>query len=113
MSPQTPELAPADAASVFAALGDATRLALLSRLNDGSARSIVQLTDGTGLTRQGVSKHLRILEGAGIVKSERVGRKHLFVLDPAAIDGARHYLDFVCEQWDEALLRLRAFVEER
>ena len=104
---------PVDPAPVFAALGDATRLALISRLSDGQARSITQLTDGLSLTRQGVTKHLRILEQAGIVASERIGRESRFVFTPAPISDARTYLDRVSQQWDDALMRLKAFVEEK
>ena len=103
---------PADPAPVFAALGDATRLELIARLSDGQAHSITQLTDGLSLTRQGVTKHLRILEQAGIVASERVGRESRFVFTPAPISYARQYLDRVSAQWDDALRRLKAFVEE-
>ncbi len=102
----------ADPAPVFAALGDATRLALVSRLGDGKPRSIVQLTEGVGITRQGVTKHLRILERAGIVMSVRVGRESRFVFDPGAIVEARDYLDRASKQWEHAIARLKALVEE-
>lgn len=98
-------------ASVFAALGDATRLELVSRLGDGQARSISQLTDGLGLTRQGVTKHLRVLEEVGIVYSSRVGRENQFTYAPEPVERVRTYLDTVSEQWDDALARLKAFVE--
>ncbi len=98
-------------APVFAALGDPTRLALISRLGDGQARSIAQLSNGFELTRQGVTKHLRVLEEAGIVASSRVGRENHFSYVPEPIEGVRSYLDSVCEQWDDALSRLKAFVE--
>lgn len=101
-----------DPSPVFAALGDPTRLALVSRLNDGEARSIARLSDGLGLTRQGVTKHLRVLEQAGIVRSDRVGRESRFVYRPESIDRARSYLDAVAEQWENALARLKAFVED-
>ncbi len=104
--------ASADPAPVFSALGDATRLALVSRLSDGQPRSIAQLTDGLGLTRQGVTKHLRVLERAGIVTRRRVGRESRFVFTPAPIDEVRTYLDRVSRQWDDALARLKAFVED-
>lgn len=103
--------APADPVPVFAALGDATRLELVSRLSDGRPKSIAQLTGGLGQTRQGVTKHLRILEQAGIVASERVGRESRFVFTPDPIADARHYLDRVSRQWDDAITRLKAFVE--
>jgi DNA-binding transcriptional ArsR family regulator len=100
-----------DPAPVFAALGDRTRLALLSRLSDGGRRSIAHLSRDTHLTRQAVTKHLRVLEHAGLVESSRVGRESLFGFRPAALGQARSYLDEVSRQWDDALGRLRAFVE--
>ena len=99
------------AASVFAALGDATRLELVTRLNNGGARSIAQLAEGLDLTRQGVTKHLRVLERAGIVRSTTVGRESQFVYVPGAVKRATSYLETVSRQWDEALSRLKALVE--
>jgi DNA-binding transcriptional ArsR family regulator len=96
---------------VFAALGDATRLTLVGRLVDGQPHSIAQLADGLDLTRQGVTKHLRVLQRAGIVKATRVGRESRFTYVAHPVDRARSYLDAVSAQWDEALARLRAFVE--
>lgn len=113
MSPRQPEFLPAEAAPMFAALGDPTRLFLLSRLRDGKPRSIVQLAGGLPLTRQGVSKHLRVLEQAGMVTSQRVGRESRFVLDHAGIAGARDYLERASRQWDKAVARLKALVEDR
>jgi DNA-binding transcriptional ArsR family regulator len=101
----------AEAAPVFAALGDSTRLALVYRLIDGQPRSIIQLGDGLSLTRQGVTKHLRVLERAGILTSKSVGRESLFVYVPETVERARSYLESVSAQWDEALLRLKTFVE--
>jgi len=101
----------ANPAPVFAALGDATRLALVSRLSDGHARSITQLTDGLRLTRQGVTKHLRVLEHAGIVNSSRVGRESQFTYVPEPIEQLRSYVDTVSRQWDDALSSLKSFVE--
>jgi DNA-binding transcriptional ArsR family regulator len=98
-------------ASVFAALGDTTRLSVLARLAKGEPQSISRLTEDTRLTRQAVSKHLRVLEGAGVVRSLRVGRESRFTLEPRPIDEARDYLDLVSQQWDAALARLKAFVE--
>ena len=100
------------AAPVFAALGDATRLALVARLSDGKQRSIVQLTDGLELTRQGVTKHLHVLREAGIVVCTRVGRESRFSIRPDPVLRARDYLTRASAQWDEAIERLRASVEE-
>jgi len=99
-------------ATVFAALGDETRLTVLSKLLGGEPQSISRLTDGTQLTRQAVSKHLRVLEDAGVVRSARAGRETLFELEAKSIDDARAYLDRIARQWDDALGRLKAFVEK-
>ncbi len=98
-------------APVFAALGDPTRLFLLARLSDGEARSIAALSAETALTRQAVTKHLHVLEEVGMVESRKIGRESRFAFRPDPISGARAYLDAVSRHWDEALERLRAFVE--
>ena len=99
-------------APVFAALGDETRLALVAKLCGRQPYSISQLTQGSKLTRQAITKHLRVLESAGIVHSVRTGRESLFEFDPQPIEGIKQYLDFVSEQWDQALSRLKSFVED-
>jgi DNA-binding transcriptional ArsR family regulator len=101
-----------DPAPVFAALGDRTRLSLLLRLSDGRARSITTLSMATSLTRQAVTKHLRVLEDAGLVAASRVGRESLFASRPEALADARSYLETVSAQWDENLARLRTHVED-
>jgi DNA-binding transcriptional ArsR family regulator len=98
-------------ALVFAALGDATRLSLVAKLCTGEPRSISQLTHGSKLTRQAITKHLHVLESAGIVHGERAGRESLFEFDLEPIAEISEYLTFVSEQWDHALSRLKAFVE--
>ena len=105
---ETPER---DTASLFAALGDRTRLSLLTKLSDGQTRSIARLSAGTDLTRQAVTKHLRVLEEAGLVISSKVGRESQFAFRPEPIDDIRAYLDSVSRQWGDALSRLQAFVE--
>jgi DNA-binding transcriptional ArsR family regulator len=99
-------------ASVFAALGDETRLAVLGRLCNGVPLSISRLTAGTNLSRQAVTKHLRVLANAGVVRSVRVGRESLYELEPQPIEEVRDYLDQVSKQWDDALARLKSHVEE-
>ena len=100
-----------DSAPVFAALGDATRLELISRLSDGKPHSIVQLADGLDLTRQGVTKHLHVLKQAGMVSCERIGRESRFTIRPDPIAKARDHLTRASAQWDEAIKRLRVSVE--
>jgi DNA-binding transcriptional ArsR family regulator len=98
-------------APIFAALGDGTRLALIARLSHGDLCSISQLTEGSRLTRQAITKHLRVLEHAGIVRGMRRGRESLFAFNPEPIQQAKSYLDLVSEQWDQTLSRLKSFVE--
>jgi DNA-binding transcriptional ArsR family regulator len=100
-----------DPTAVFAALGDRTRLALLIRLADGETRSIAGLSADTELTRQAVTKHLRVLEQAGLVGHLRIGRESRFAYRPGPVAEARACLDAVSAQWDGALGRLRRFVE--
>jgi DNA-binding transcriptional ArsR family regulator len=97
---------------LFAALGDKTRLALMAKLSTGQPSSIAQLTTGSRLTRQAISKHLRVLQRAGIVHSIRAGREIRFSLDLRPIGEMQDYLDLISRQWDQALARLRAFVED-
>ena len=99
-------------APVFAALGDQTRLSLVTKLCRGRHYSIAQLTEGSRLTRQAITKHLRVLQRTGIVRCVRAGRESRFELDPQPIQEVKAYLDSVSKQWDEALFRLKAFVEE-
>ena len=97
---------------MFAALGDTTRLALVAKLSRGDLSSISQLTQGSRLTRQAVTKHLRVLERAGVLRSQRHGRESLFALNPEPLQAAKNYLESISAQWDHALARLKAFVEE-
>jgi DNA-binding transcriptional ArsR family regulator len=100
------------AAPVFAALGDETRLALVARLCAGGPLSIARLSDGSRVTRQAITKHLNVLAAAGLVRGTRRGRERVWELEPRRLDEARKYLDRVSRSWDEALDRLRTFVEE-
>jgi DNA-binding transcriptional ArsR family regulator len=99
-------------ASVFAALGDETRLSLIGKLSNGPPLSIARLAEGSTLTRQAIAKHLRVLEGAGVVRGDRVGRESRFAFRPEPIKDLQSYLARVSEQWDDALGRLKAFVED-
>jgi DNA-binding transcriptional ArsR family regulator len=97
---------------VFAALGDETRLALVSRLCTSGPLSIARLTEGTNVTRQAITKHLRVMADAGLVHVSRTGRESRWELAPERLDDARKHLDVISQQWDAALARLKAFVEE-
>jgi DNA-binding transcriptional ArsR family regulator len=99
-------------APLFAALGDETRLRLVARLSNQGPQSIARLTEGSRVTRQAVAKHLRVMEHARLVRCTRRGRESVWQLDLHRLADARHYLDEISAQWDNALARLRAFVEE-
>ena len=101
-----------DAVPVFAALADATRLSLIGRLSVEGPLSITLLSEGTGVTRQAITRHLYALDDAGLVRNARRGRERVWELDLKRLEVARRYLDQVSMQWDAAALRLKAFVEE-
>jgi len=98
-------------AQVFAALGEETRLSLLARLCGGERRSITALAKGSRLTRQAITKHLRLLESVGLVRSSRAGRELLFEFRPEPIADAQKYLGDIALEWDQTLGRLKHFVE--
>lgn len=102
----------AASAPVFAALGEPQRMLLVSRLCEKGPLSVTQLKEGTSITRQAVAKHLRVLEAAGLAHSERSGRETMWALDRRPLAKARDHLDVIARQWDEAIERLRAFVED-
>jgi DNA-binding transcriptional ArsR family regulator len=104
--------APKIPAPLFAALGDETRLRIVSRLCDEGPMSITRLTAGSRVTRQAVTKHLRVLKKAGLVRSAWHGRESVWRLEQQRLAEARHYLEAISSQWDRALGRLRQFVEE-
>jgi DNA-binding transcriptional ArsR family regulator len=104
---------PAAAAPVFAALGDETRLAIVTRLCSEGPQSIVRLTEGTDVSRQAITKHLHALAHAGLVRSQRDGRERIWELQTRRLADARRYLDQISAQWDAAIDRLRALVEDR
>ena len=112
MSKQPRERDAAGAAALFAALGDRTRLQLLQRLSDGGPASISELGDRFSLTRQGVTKHLRVLEAAGVIGGRRVGREHIWKINRPRLDAARRHLEVIARGWDQALTRLKALVED-
>jgi len=100
------------AAPLFAALGDETRLRVVARLCKDGPQSIAKLTAGADVTRQAVSKHLAVLQAAGLVKRTRAGRESVYELAPRRLAEAHRWLDVISAQWDDTLERLRAFVED-
>lgn len=100
-------------APLFAALGDETRLRLIVLLCAGGAVSIAQLTSGTEITRQAVTKHLHVLADVGLVRGIKVGRERLWEFEPTQLEEARRSLDVIARQWDHALDKLKIAVERR
>ena len=98
-------------APIFAALGDEMRLRLIAALCVGGAMSITQLTSGTDLTRQAITKHLDVLAAAGLVRDVKVGRERLWEFEPTQLDEARRSLEAIAQQWDHALAKLKLAVE--
>jgi DNA-binding transcriptional ArsR family regulator len=101
----------ADSAPIFAALGDEMRLRLVGTLCLGGAMSIAQLTAGTDITRQAITKHLAVLSAAGLVRDVKVGRERLWEFEPARLEAARRSLESISRQWDHALGKLKLAVE--
>ncbi len=99
-------------APLLAALGDESRLQIVKRLCECGPLSIAKLTQGSNISRQGVTKHLNALHKAGLVRSERHGREHIWKLEPRRIDEVMRYLAQISRQWDDALARLRSTVED-
>lgn len=107
MSPAKPQ----NMAHVFAALGEPTRLKLVAVLCAGGALSIAQLTANTNISRQAVTKHLKVLADAGVARGMKSGRERLWQLDPIRLDEAKRTLETIGQQWEVALGRLKAFAE--
>lgn len=101
-----------DAAPLFAALGDETRLRLLGRLSSGGPGSIARLSAKSQVSRQAITKHLQVLSEAGLVRSKRRGRERIWELEPKRLADAHEYLGRISRQWDNALERLKRFVED-
>jgi DNA-binding transcriptional ArsR family regulator len=113
MSPAAHEARLKKRASVFAALGDETRLKLVDELSRGQPRSITSLSEGAKITRQAITKHLRVLEGVGLVRNVKSGRESLFEFNPKPLGDAEEALQFFSKQWDGALSKLKKFIEKQ
>jgi len=112
MSKRRVELGLAEAALLFAALGDETRLALLRRLSDGGPASISTLGESFQISRQAITKHLQFLAAAAIIDGKRAGREHVWALNPARLEEAQRCLETIGRGWDDALGRLKRQLEE-
>ena len=102
----------AESAAIFFALGDETRLGLVSRLCDAGPTSIAKLTQSFDMTRQAITKHLQFLAVASIIEGKRAGREHVWALNPARLAEAQRCLEMIARGWDDALVRLKRQLEE-
>jgi len=111
MSKRRAELGLAEAALLFAALGDETRLALLRQLSEGGPASIKTLAENFQVSRQAVTKHLQFLASADVIAGKRAGREHVWALNPARLAEAERCLEVIARGWDDALGRLKGHLE--
>jgi DNA-binding transcriptional ArsR family regulator len=102
----------AEAAPIFAALGDETRLRIVARMCGEGPLSIMRLAHGASVSRQAITKHLHALEEAGLARSSRIGRERIWELRTRRLAEATRSLDQISQHWDRALDRLRALVEK-
>jgi DNA-binding transcriptional ArsR family regulator len=112
MSKRRVELGLAEAALLFAALGDETRLALLRRLSEGGPASISALSESFRISRQAVTKHLQFLAAAAVIDGKRAGREHVWALNATRLGEAQRWIEIIARGWDDALERLKAHLEE-
>lgn len=112
MSGKRPGRGPAAAAAVFAALGDETRMAFVTRLGAEGPLSTAELGEGAAISRQAIARHLHVLAAVGLVRGDRHGRDRVWTLEPRPLAEARRHLEQISRQWDDALSRLRALVED-
>lgn len=99
-------------ASVFDALGDPNRLRIVIGLCDTGPRSTLQVAQGISLSRQAATKHLELLLAAGVVSSAKHGRERVWTVRPQPLTAAGDYLTTLSASWDQAIQRLRRFVED-
>jgi DNA-binding transcriptional ArsR family regulator len=101
-----------EAVPIFAALGDPVRLAIVARLCKDGPLPTIELKQGVPVSRQGITKHLRVLEDAGLVSSGRVGRDRQWRMQAQQLTAVRDYLNWISAQWDRRLERLKRVVED-
>jgi len=82
-------------------------------MSDGGPLSIASLADGFDISRQAISKHLRVMSDAGLARSGRRGRETVWQLEQGGLAEARRYLQLIAKDWDDRLRRLKVFVEAR
>ena len=98
--------------SIFAALADPIRRGLLVDLAEHSPRTATQLAEDYPITRQGILKHLTILEDAGLVAVHQSGREKRYTLTPEPLEELDRWIENIGAKWDERLLRLKTLLEQ-
>jgi DNA-binding transcriptional ArsR family regulator len=96
---------------IFAAIADSTRRDLLVKLAEISPRTATQLAKEYPITRQGILKHLNILEAAGLVAVQQQGREKRYSLTPEPLGDLEAWIKQLGAKWDERLLRLKTMLE--
>ncbi len=96
--------------STFSALSDPTRRAILERLGLGSA-TVSELAEPAGMSLTGLKKHLRVLEEAGLVSSEKRGRARHCQLGPRRLDDAGEWIEEFRRGWEQRLDQLEEIIE--
>jgi DNA-binding transcriptional ArsR family regulator len=98
--------------SLFAALADPMRRSLLVNLAEHSPKTATQLAQEYPITRQGILKHLTILEDAGLVAVHQAGREKRYTLTPEPLEELEQWIEDIGAKWDERLLRLKTWLED-
>ncbi|MCU0827000.1 MAG: metalloregulator ArsR/SmtB family transcription factor [Tabrizicola sp.] len=94
----------------FLALGDPTRRAILAQIADG-AQTVTALVEANSLSQPGISKHLRVLEEAGLIRRERVAKTRPVHLNPEGMQRAANWIDHYRQYWQGAFDRMDALID--
>lgn len=97
--------------SLFSAVADPIRRGLLVNLAEHSPKTATQLAEDYPITRQGILKHLSILEDAGLVAVHQAGREKRYTLTPEPLEELEEWIEDISAKWDERLLRLKTWLE--
>lgn len=96
---------------IFAALADPTRQDLLANLAENSPKTATELAEEYPMTRQGILKHLQILEEVGLVVVSQRGREKRFSFTPEPLSDIDEWLKAISAKWDQRLFRLKTMIE--
>lgn len=97
--------------NIFKALGDPVRLAMVTRLSDGSPYTIGRLSEDLGVSRQGARKQIQVLVSAGVIELHSEGRETKVTLNTTSLHEAGLAIATLEQQWDQRLLALKTLME--